>query len=233
MFNGNKLIPGITLLLFCFVSSFAEGQDSLKKEIYSKLKCCACKDIFEICVCPEAKEMKAYIEALLDAGVKKEEIYYKVAKKFTLNTISDKSESETIKKRLISEAGEKRPQLVLEFPSINLGNIKKNKGIIKKAVKIFNSGNQDLIISNIRVSCDCIKSSLTNRGDRSPDFGVGGSSASWSAIISPHKGAVLNVKVDSNHFSIVEGKLFREVYILSNDPLYPQTNLKVEANVTK
>lgn len=221
------------LLLLCFGSVLAQGQEPLKKEIYSKLKCCPCKEPFEICSCPEAKEMKAYIEALLDAGIRKEEIYYKVAKKFTLNTITDESEREVIKKRLLIEAGEKKPQLVLEHSSINLGDIKKNKGMLKRTVKIFNKGNQDLVISNIRVSCDCVKASLTNKGKRSPDFGVSGSSPSWSTIIAPNKEALLDIKVDLDHPSIVEGKLFREVYILSNDPLYPQTNLKVEANVTK
>jgi len=233
MFNRNKLILVSVLILFCFGSSFAGDQDSLKKEIYAKLKCCACNEPFETCVCPEAKEMKTYIEALLDAQVKKEEIYYKVAKKFTLNKISDEAEKEIIKKRLLSEAGEKRPQLVLEPSSLNLGNIKKNEGAVKRAVKIFNRGDRDLIISNIRVSCDCVKVSLINKGKESSDFGVSGSPAAWSGIIEPNKEAVLDIKVDSNHSSVVEGKLFREVYILSNDPLYPQTNLKVEANVIK
>lgn len=233
MFNRNKLILVSVLLLFCFGSSFAAGQVSLKKEIYSKLKCCACKESFETCVCPEARTMKAYIEALLDSGVKKDEIYYKVAKKFNLNIISDEAQRAAIRKRLISEAGEKRPQLIFAPLAINLGDIRKNKGIVKRTVKITNKGNQDLIINNIRVSCDCVKVSLTNKGEKSLDFGISGSPGGWSAIIGPNKEGVLDIKVDSNHSSIAEGKLFREVYISSNDPLYPQSNLKIEANVIK
>ena len=37
----------------------------------------------------EAKEMKGYIDALLLKPIAKDEIYYKVAKKFSLKTILD------------------------------------------------------------------------------------------------------------------------------------------------
>ena len=39
--------------------------------------------------------MKGYIDALLETGILKDEIYYKVAKKFSLKTILD----ENVKKR--------------------------------------------------------------------------------------------------------------------------------------
>ncbi|MDO9066237.1 MAG: hypothetical protein Q7U96_04040, partial [Chloroflexota bacterium] len=122
----------IAILIFLFGVSFAQDINSVRAEIYSKLQCCACKETFAQCVCQEAKEMKAYIEALLETGVGKEEIYYKVAKKYSLTVIIDSQIKEGIEKRLIDEAGAKRPQLVLEPRSVDFGQLHKHQGVVKR-----------------------------------------------------------------------------------------------------
>ncbi len=75
------------ILVFAFLlifrgAVFAQATSDLKADIYSKLKCCDCNMAFGPCGCKEAIEMKAYIEALIDSGVPRDDIFYKVAKKF-------------------------------------------------------------------------------------------------------------------------------------------------------
>lgn len=121
----NKI--GIFLFLFTFfnTATFADA----KTNIYSKLKCCLCKEkIVENCVCPKAKEMKAYIYSFLDMGLNEEGIFIKVAKKYSLDSIIDKKKKEEIKQKLIEEAGSNRPEIFIRPLSYNLGRVSKAKG---------------------------------------------------------------------------------------------------------
>ena len=59
---------------------FAQDVGALRTEIYSKLRDKRCNMPLSECNCPEAKEMKGYIDALLETGIAKVEIYYKVVK---------------------------------------------------------------------------------------------------------------------------------------------------------
>jgi hypothetical protein len=98
------------LCVLCILSGvFAQNTDALKSDIYSGLKCCNCRESFATCVCPEAKEMKVYIDALLENSISKKEIFYKVAKKFSPDTILDAQTKVEIEVRLIDEAGQKQP----------------------------------------------------------------------------------------------------------------------------
>jgi len=185
----------------------------------------------EKCNCPDAREMKAYIDALLEAGVSKEEIFYKVAKKFSPNTILDKQIKAQVEARLIKEAGGKRPQIVLEPSSINLGQVSKKQGKIGKIFKLYNKGTAKLIITNIKVSCSCVTTSLTVGKNKSPYFGTQGASSGWQAIIEPGASAELEVVVDLSHPAITVGKLFREITITTNDIINPEVTVKIEGEV--
>ncbi|MEK6727848.1 MAG: DUF1573 domain-containing protein [Candidatus Omnitrophota bacterium] len=204
-----------------------------KSEIYSKLKCCACNDSFDKCVCPEAKEMKAYIDALIESKVSKDDIFYKVAKKYTLNSILDERIKSDIEKRLIKEAGEKRPQITLEPLSFDFGNVNKTRGKVSKIFKVQNKGNLDLIITNIRVSCSCTTASLKVGKNKSPDFAISGAPKDWKEIIKPGESGDLEVALDFAHSSMTVGKQTREIFIATNDPVYPQVTIKVEAQVNE
>jgi len=226
-----------TILLFlCLVFFsqivFAQNTDALKKDIYSKLKCCPCKEPFETCLCVEAKEMRAYIEAFLEAGLPKEEIFYKVAKKFSLKVIVDQKIASQVEKRLIKEAGKKHPQSVIEPTSFDFGKLSKKAGRISKTFTIFNKGNSALIIKSIKTSCPCVTSSLSIDKTKSPYFGAKGSPESWQAEIKPGKTAELELNIDLTSSYIKPGKVVRAVSIVSNDSLYPQLTVLVEAEVS-
>jgi len=218
--------------IFSFQFVFAQNTDNLKLEIYSKLRDRRCTTMsLDKCNCPDAREMKAYIDALLEAGVSKKEIFYKVAKKFSPNTILDKQIKAQVEARLINEAGGKRPQIVLEPSSINLGQVSKKQGKIQKVFKLYNNGTAPLIVSNIKVSCSCVTASLTVGKNKSPYFGTQGAPSGWQAIIEPGASAELEVVVDLSHSAITVGKLFREITITTNDIINPEVSVRIEGGV--
>ncbi len=228
-------VYSVILSSICLVSfsqiTFAQNTPGIKSEIYSELKCCACEVSFDKCGCPEAKEMKAYIDALLESGLQKEEIFYKVAKKFMLNTILDKQIKSKIEKRLIREVGETRPQIIIKPTSFNFGQVSKRQGKISKNFKLFNNGNSPLIIKNIKTSCPCATVSLKVNKNKSPYFGTDGSPRDWQLEIKPREAGELELMVDFASSHVKTGKLIRDATIISNDPLYPEVTVRVEAEV--
>lgn len=223
LFLGSLFFSGII---------FAQDAQMAELEIYSKLKCCECQDSFDKCICPEAKEMKAYIDALLDSGLGKEEIFYKVAKKFSLNTILDAQIKVEIEKRLIKEAGEKRPQIILDSTSFDFGTMSKKKGKVSKVFKVSNKGNAPLIIKQIKTSCPCASVSLKVNKTKSPYFGTEGSPKDWQSEIKPRESGALELVVDLASAYVQTGKLIRDASLISNDPIYPEVSVRVEAEVS-
>ncbi|MDD5512515.1 MAG: DUF1573 domain-containing protein [Candidatus Omnitrophica bacterium] len=202
-----------------------------RPEIYSGLKCCTCRESFDKCDCKEAKEIKAYVDALLESGISKEEIFYKVAKKFSLNTILDPRAKADTEKRLIKDAGKKRPQINAEPSYFDFGKVSKKQGTARKTFRLQNQGNSVLVINNVRVSCGCISASLKTEKNKSPYFSVSGAPLGWQESIAPENFAELEVVLDLNDESMGTGKQIRDVFVSSNDPLYPQIAVRVEIEI--
>ncbi|MEK6567413.1 MAG: DUF1573 domain-containing protein [Candidatus Omnitrophota bacterium] len=210
---------------------FAQDVGALRTEIHSKLRDKRCNMPLSECNCPEAKEMKGYIDALLETGTPKDEIYYKVAKKFSLKTILDEDVKKEMEKRLTAEAGSKMPQIVLETTSFNFGEVNKTQGKVNTVFKLRNKGSADLIITNLRASCVCTTISLTVDKQKSPYFDNKGAPKDWKMELKPNQAGELEVVLDLAHKAINTGDLTREVDIISNDPLYPEISVRVEAKV--
>lgn len=211
---------------------FAQDSGTAKTEIYSKLRDrrCTTMTILE-CNCPDAREMRAYIDALIEAGISKEDVFYKVAKKFSLNTILDVRIKKDVEKRLIKEIGVKRPQVILEPASFDFGQVSKRKGKISKVFKFANHGNTPLIITNIKTSCPCVTTSLKLNKKKTPYFGTEGAFKDWQIEIKPQETGELELLIDLSSQHVKPGKLIREVTIFSSDPVYPEVTVKIEAEV--
>jgi len=220
-------------LLFILPVVFAQNNDGLKSEVYSKLKCCACQVSFDKCTCPEVKEIKAYVDALLESGASKEDIFYKVAKKFSLKTIQDEQLRQNIEEKLIQEAGKNRPQIFLEPTSFDFRSVNKKQGKISKIFKLSNKGSSPLIIKNVKTSCPCATVSLKVNNKKTPYFGTEGAPKDWQAEIKPGKTGELELLIDLGSHHVKTGKLIREASIFSNDPVYPEVEAKVEAEVNE
>jgi len=201
-----------------------------KSEIYPKLRDRRCTTMsLDKCNCADAREMKAYIEALIETGLNKDEIFYRVAKKFSPNTILDKQIKAQVEEKLIKDAGGKIPQIVLEPASFNLGRVSKKQGKIVKVFKLYNKGTEKLIVTNIKVSCSCVTASLSAANNKSPYFGTQGAPLGWEAIINPGANAELEVIVDLGHPAINVGKIIRDINVTSNDIINPEVSVRIEA----
>jgi hypothetical protein len=219
-------------LIFFYQVAFAQDIKDVKLDIYSKLSDLRCtNDSLDKCDCSDARGMKGYIDALLEVGVAKEDIFYKVAKKFSPKVILDEQIRIEIEQRLIKETGDKRSQIIFEPSSLDFGKASKKQVKVSEIFKLHNKGNSDLVITNLRASCGCTSVSLKSGKTRSPYFGVAGADAGWQAVIEPGKYGELEVVLDLNHSSMGIGKQIRDVFVSNNDPLNPEASLKVEIEV--
>lgn len=233
----NKIIVAF-LLLFVYIlffspgSIFAQDVNVQKSEIYSKLRDRRCTTMtLDKCNCPDAREMKAYIDALIETGLSKEDIFYKVAKKFSLKVIVDQEIKSQLEKRLIKEAGKKRPQIVLEPVFFDFGVVTRKQKSVNKIFKLSNNGNDALVVKSIKTSCPCTLAALKANKEKTPYYGTEGSPADWKAEVKPQDSAELEVMLDLVSPHIKNGKVIRDVTVISNDPLYPEMTVMVEAVV--
>lgn len=217
--------------LFTYESATAQDTDAKKSAVYSKLTCCSCRVSFETCTCAEAKEIKAYADALLENGMSEEDILYKAAKKFSINILKEGKPKQDIASRLAQEAGPRHPGIVLDKHSFNVGRVSKKQGKISEIFKLSNTGNGPLTIKNLKTFCPCATISLETGKIRSPFFGTQGAPGDWQLEIKPGGKATIELAVDLSSPHVKAGKMIREASIISNDPVYPELSIKVEAEV--
>lgn len=127
--------------------------------------------------------------------------------------------------------GNNQPIILAETSLFDFGQVDKKQAELKKVLKIFNEGTANLIVTNLRTSCGCVNISLSVPGYKSPYFSTEGVNPVWRAVIEPGASAELEIKLDLTHPSITTGKVIREIFITSNDPVYPETGIIIEAYV--
>lgn len=100
----------------------------------------------------------------------------------------------------------------LQPPKLSLSEEEWDFGMVKpndKPTHIFmvkNEGDEDLIIERVRVSCGCVKTSISTK------------------LIKPGKSAELKATFDTTGY---DGKIEKDIYIKSNDPLEQGVERKV------
>ncbi len=231
-----SLYNKICLLVICLLCvpqiAFAQDKLDLKSEIYSKLRDRRCNMPLDKCNWPDAREMKSYIDALIETGIGKDDIFYKVAKKFSLNLILDKQVKEIIEKRLLDELGSNRPEIIIEPTSFDFGNVSKKQGKISSVFKLTNRGKVPLIIKNLKTLCPCTLVSLRVGKSKSPYFKTEGASADWQMEIKPNNAGDLEVVLDLLDPHANLGGMVRDILIVSNDPIYPEVTVQIRVFVT-
>ncbi|MFH1362716.1 MAG: DUF1573 domain-containing protein [Candidatus Omnitrophota bacterium] len=236
MLNFRRIIK-ISLIISCLFyfnqTVFGQEEYDLESEIYPKLKTSCCAITLAGAKCHAANTMKTYIEALKDAGVAKDDIFLKVAKKFSLDSIFDKQIRLKVEKTLIEKFGDKRPQVMIDPATFDFGQVSKGQGKVTHIFKIHNKGNSDLIINNIYSACPCTTASLKIGENKSKFFDTRGAPKDWQVILKSNKVAELEVVLDLSHESANIGHLVRKIIVLSNDPLYPSISAVVTAQVQK
>lgn len=204
-----------------------------RQDIYSKLQCCKCGKQFAPCSCVHAKEIKAYIDALLEMDLNENQILLKIAKKYSLDTIIDRGSRKAVEKKLLAEAGESRPQIFIKPLSYNLGKVKKSRGKLELKVKLRNKGNEVLKITNLKTTCACTTVKLIKTEYTSQFFGTKGVELGWEVDIEPKEEGEIIIVTDLNHAHVHLGHMVRTVEIRSNDPIYPLLNVEFEAEIVE
>ncbi|MBU1112527.1 MAG: DUF1573 domain-containing protein [Candidatus Omnitrophica bacterium] len=226
---AKKLFIFNLLLVFLIQLSFA----GTKEDVYSKLKCCDCSEKFTACSCQHSKEMKAYIDALLESGLTADEIFVKTAKKFGLDVIDEPDLKNKIKESITAEIGVKRPQILIEPLEYNLGKVSKTSSQLELKASIENKGSENLIINDIKSSCVCTTVIFKKGKYKSPVFSTKGSESGWETILKPKQKAELIITTDLTHPYVKVGQLVRIVELKSNDPLQPLIKVKFQVEITE
>lgn len=104
------------------------------------------------------------------------------------------------------------PRIQVTPNSYNFGDIPKE--LVEHTFVVKNIGNSPLLIKRISTSCGCTKATID------------------SEEILPNQAANLLVTMDPNLMEEeIEGDVLRIVYIKSNDPDNPETEIEIRANV--
>ncbi len=134
---------------------------------------------------------------------------------------------------LKAEIGKDRPQISLENSSFDFGLVSRKQGSVKKNILISNKGNQDLIVKDIKASCSCTTAALKADKNVSPYFGPAGAGPGWQMVIEPGKLAELEIIFDAANPAVKEGKVKRNISIVSNDPVFSIIEVKFEVQLSE
>lgn len=236
MYFCNKNIVKVMTFFVFFVSfsflAFGQELTELQKELYSKFTCKHFSGApIDKAKCADSQEVMAYVDALIEMGVNKEEILLKTARKYSPNIIIDYKTREEVKLKLIKEIGDKRPQISLDYETHDFGTVSKKQGKINKVFKVYNKGNVDLVVKNIKASCTCSTVALYLDKEAPVYFGTQGTPSDWQKIIKPNSFANLDFVLDLADEKVRLGKVQRVAVVASNDPLSKETKVQIEAEV--
>jgi len=107
------------------------------------------------------------------------------------------------------------PRLSIKPAVLDLGTIRQADGVVKTHFTLNNTGDSDLIIYSTFSSCGCTTATIKNQ------------------TIAPHQSLELPVQYDPNYFEgfVGQGKIEKQVMVLSNDPTKPFSKVLLKAEV--
>lgn len=211
-------------------------EPALAEDIYPLFVCpCSSRKRLDIATCGMAKQRRAYIDGLTQAGkLSKEEVISIYVKKYGLDSFYSKEKKEEYRQKLIKEAPADRPIISFTTDFYDFGKISQKKGKIMTFFEIKNDGKSDLVITGLATSCNCTSASIVFRGKDGPVFSMPGHGINekvdknWKVVIPPGKTAELKIHYDPNVHKKFRGAGTREISVFSNDPIYSEKKVKIE-----
>jgi hypothetical protein len=113
------------------------------------------------------------------------------------------------------------PALTVTPAVYDMGLVSQAAGVVTFEMALGNTGNGDLIISEMETSCGCTRAAVVLDGRPGPWFGMRGHGewpAGWSARLRAGQQAKLLVQYDPDAHGIYRGPIDRTILITSNDP---------------
>jgi hypothetical protein len=123
-----------------------------------------------------------------------------------------------------------QPRIQVSPGSFDFGDIPPEVAVTTFTVK--NVGEGELVLLSIATSCMCTSAVFRFRGRESPIFGAHGNPEGWSERLMPGESGQLEVRYDPNVHPD-SGQVMRVVYVRSNDPVTPEVQLTITANVVR
>ncbi len=109
---------------------------------------------------------------------------------------------------LLAACGSKHPQITVEAVNADWGHVV-NGNILSRDLTVRNDGTAPLIVESVVTSCSCTSAQLS------------------PMTIEPGANGILHVEFDSGaHGPDLTGQLIRQVFITSNDPQQPETQIE-------
>ncbi len=200
------------------------------QEMFPEFICPCCGQPIGECDCGMAKERKGFVTGLVSAGKNRLEIYLAYADEYGLDTFASDEVRDAVREYKLAHAPAERPQIVLEPQKVDLGDVSVKGGKVETSISIKNSGQKDLVVKGLSTSCGCTTVSVVNNGQEGPVFGAGTSAEGWSTTIPPGGTAELKVYYDPTFHEGARGRMMREIYVSSNDPVDPVVKASIELN---
>lgn len=104
------------------------------------------------------------------------------------------------------------PRLVVTPPSYDFGQVPSDR-VSEAQFTVTNAGTAPLIIESVTTSCGCTQATIS------------------SQIIPPGESAQLDVTFDPRVHPDATGPMYRVVYVASDDPVHPETQIELRMNV--
>lgn len=105
------------------------------------------------------------------------------------------------------------PELTVTPENYDFGRIKAEEGVVSAELKLQNSGSKELEILAVSTSCGC----TTVEVDKE--------------VLKPKEEANLKIEFDPNVHEDLTGLLERVIYIRTNNPDEPETQIKIQVEV--
>lgn len=210
------------------------------REIYPMFTCPCCGnplDKEKIC-CGSAAQMIDFIDQKVSTGASKDEVILATAQEFGLERITDESDRNTLREKLVANAPKDAPRITSAEVKKDLGTVNQSLGMVTTNFAIKNEGKSDLIIDKLSSSCGCTSASLVYKGVEGPRFYMAGHGhedpdASWKVAIAPGDEAQVKVYYDPSVHPDLTGPVTREVSVHSNDPVDFETKLTITLDQEK
>ena len=113
---------------------------------------------------------------------------------------------------LLSACNNKAPKISVEPALQDLGT--RPQQLIDLVFEVKNTGNADLVIEKVSVSCECTTAELEK------------------SVIPPGESAELRVKFDPAEDNLF-GEIQRIIYLRSNDPIQPEAEAEFRVTIQK
>lgn len=130
-----------------------------------------------------------------------------------------------------SSVEEGAPDLVVRPWLQDLGTIRMAEGIVQAEFALLNAGDANLIVHSLDTSCGCTSAALFRDGSHGPWFTMAGHGLNprgWSVELAPSEEARVIVRYDPTAHGYYVGNVMRAVYIRSNDPDSPVSEVRIQ-----